>query len=54
MQGNQQGNSAGKLSPKFKRISLNKAPSFLFLGLNICVYFDLKNMKKLNQIIYQN
>ena len=33
-------------SPGFKRVSLNKTPEFLFWGLNICVDFDLKDLKK--------
>ena len=48
------------LSPKFKRVSLNETPEFPSWGLNICVDFDLRdskkmeNMKKLNIIIFQN
>ena len=37
----------GKLfqSPKFKRVSLNETPEFSFWGLNICVDFDLRDSK---------
>jgi len=43
------------LSPKFKRVSLNETLEFPFWGLKICVDFDLRdskkmeNMKKLNK-----
>ena len=46
------------LSPKFKRVSLNKTFEFPFWGVNICVDFDLRdskkmeNMKKLNKTIF--
>ena len=33
-------------SPKFKGVSLGKTPEFPFWGLNICVDFDLKDLKK--------
>ena len=48
------------LSPKFKRVSLNETPEFPFWGLKICVDFDLRdsknmeNMKKPNEIIFHN
>ena len=47
-------------SPKFKRVSLDKTPEFPFWELNICVDFDLRdskkieNMNKLNKIIFNN
>ena len=47
-------------SPKFKRVSLDKTPEFPFCGLNICVHFDLRdskkieNINKLNKIIFHN
>jgi len=47
-------------SPKFKRVSLNETPELPFWGLNICVDFDLRdsknmnNMKKPNKIIVYN
>ena len=47
-------------SLKFKRVSLNKTPGFPFWGLIICVDFDLRdskkmeNMMKMNKIIFQN
>ena len=34
------------LSPKFKRVSLDKTLEFPFWGLNICVDFDLRDSKK--------
>ena len=45
------------MSPKFKRVFMNEFP---FWGLNICVDFDLRdskkmeNMKKLNKVIFYN
>jgi len=47
-------------SPKVKRVLLNETPKFPFWGLNICVDFDLRgskkmeNMKKINKIIFHN
>jgi len=47
-------------SPKFIRVLLNETPEFHFWGLNICVDFDLRdsknmnNMKKPNKIIFYN
>ena len=38
------------LSPKFKRVSLNETPEFPFWGLNICVDFDLRDSKKMENI----
>ena len=41
------------LSPKFKRVSLNETPEFPFWGLKICVDFDLrdsKNMENINKL----
>ena len=46
------------LSPKFKRVSLNETPEFPFWGLNIRVNFDLRDLKKienmnnLNKVIF--
>jgi len=37
-------------SPKFKRVSLNETPEFPFWGLNICVDFDLRDSKKMENI----
>jgi len=37
-------------SPKFKRVSLDKTPEFPFWGLNICVDFDLRDLKKIENI----
>ena len=34
------------MSPKFKRVSLNETPEFPFWGLNVCVGFDLRDLKK--------
>ena len=48
------------LSPNAKRVLLNEIPEFHFWGLNICVDFDLRdskkmeNMKKPNKIIFHN
>ena len=48
------------LSLKFKRVSLDKTPEFSFWCLNICVDFDLRdskkieNINKLNKIIFHN
>ena len=39
------------MSPKFKRVSLNKILEFPFWGLNIYVDFDLRNSKKMENII---
>ncbi len=39
-------NNNGPKSPKFKRVSLNKTPEFPSWGLNICVDFDLRELKK--------
>ena len=47
-------------SPKFKRVSLKKTPELPSWGLNICVDFDLReskkieNINKLNKIIFHN
>ena len=47
-------------SPKLKRVSLDKTPEFPFWGFNICVEFDLRDSKKmentnkLNKIIFHN
>ena len=47
-------------SPKFKRVLLNETLELPFWGLNICVDFDLRdskkmeNMKKLNNLIFHN
>ena len=47
-------------SPKFKRVSLDKTHEFTFWGFNICVNFDFRDLKKieninkLNKIIIQN
>ena len=35
---------------KFKRVSLNETPEFPFWGLNICVDFDLRDSKKMENI----
>ena len=37
-------------SPKLKRVSLGKTPEFPFWGLNICVDFDLRDSKKIENI----
>jgi len=37
-------------SPKFKRVLLNETPKFPFLGLNICVDFDLRGSKKMENM----
>jgi len=37
-------------SPKFKRVLLNETPEFPFWGLNICVDFDLRDSKKMENI----
>ena len=37
-------------SPKFKRVSLNETPEFPILGLHICVDFDLRDSKKMENI----
>ena len=37
-------------SPKFKRVSLNETPEFPFGGLKICVDFDLRDSKKMENI----
>ena len=48
------------LSPKFKRVPLDKTPEFPFWGLNIRVDFDLRdskkieNINKLNKTIFHN
>ena len=45
-------------SPKFKRVSLNETPEFPFWGLHIFVDFDLRDLKKienmnnLNKVIF--
>ena len=36
--------------PKFKRVSLNETPEFPFWGLHICVDFDLRDSKKMENI----
>ena len=47
-------------SPKFKRVSLDKTPEFPFWGLIICVDFDLRyskemeNINKLNKMVFHN
>jgi len=38
------------LSPKFKRVSLNETLEFPFWGLNICVDFDLRDSKKMENL----
>ena len=38
------------LSPKFKRVLLNETPKFPFWGLNICVDFDLRGFKKMENM----
>ena len=38
------------LSPKFKRVSLNETPEFPSWSLNICVDFDLRDSKKMENI----
>ena len=43
-------NRSRVLSPKFKRVSLNETPEFPVWGLNICVDFDLKDSKKIENI----
>ena len=40
----------GSQSPKFKRVSLNETPEFPFWGLKICVDFDLRDLKKIENI----
>jgi len=48
----------GSQSPKFKRVSLNETFEFPFWRPNICIDFDLRdskkieNMKKLNNMIF--
>ena len=37
-------------SPKFKRVLLNETPEFPFWGLKICVDFDLRDSKKIENI----
>ena len=37
-------------SPKFKRVLLNETPKFPFWGLNICVDFDLRGFKKMENM----
>ena len=37
-------------SPKFKRVSLNETLEFPFWGLKICVDFDLRDSKKMENI----
>ena len=37
-------------SPKFKRVLLNETPEFPFWGLNICVDFDLRGLKKMENM----
>ena len=37
-------------SPKFKRVSLNETLEFPFWGLNICVDFDLRDSKKMENL----
>ena len=37
-------------SPKLKRVSLNETPEFRFWGLDICVDFDLRDSKKMENI----
>ena len=45
-------------SPKFKKSIIDETPEFPFWGLNICVDFDLRdskileNMEKLHKIIF--
>ena len=39
-------------TPKFKRVSLNETPEFPFWGLNICVDFDLKDSKKIENMVF--
>ena len=38
------------MSPKFKRVSLNETPEFPFWGLNVCVGFDLRDLKKMESM----
>ena len=38
------------LSLKFKRVSLDKTPEFPFWGPNICLDFDLRDSKKIENI----
>ena len=41
----------GKIpSTKFKRVSLNETPEFPFWCLKICVDFDLRDSKKMENI----
>ena len=37
-------------SPKFKRVLLKETPEFPFWDLNICVDFDLRDSKKMENI----
>ena len=38
------------LSSKFKRVSLKETHEFPFWGLNICVDFDIRDSKKMENI----